>query len=277
MPVDILAIAAHRDDVELTCAGTLLKAVDAGLPHRHPGPHGRARAAPGAAPSCGPRRRSARPRCWASASGGTPGCPTPTCRTPTRRARVVVEQIRHFAPAGRDPPLPRRPAPRSPHRQRARPGRLLPGRPGHVRRRRRAAPAAQDPLRPLLPRGPGQADVRGGHHARSSSGRWRPSGATRASSTAPRRPARSSPPARTSTPWSRPRTPTTARSSGARYGEPFFTHETMAVDDVVRSACRACERYLGAIFPPMTRLPSTSTTPPPPRSAPRCWRPCCPT
>jgi N-acetylglucosamine malate deacetylase 1 len=30
MPVDILAIAAHRDDVELTCAGVLLKAADAG-------------------------------------------------------------------------------------------------------------------------------------------------------------------------------------------------------------------------------------------------------
>lgn len=30
MPIDILAIAAHRDDVELTCAGTLLKAVDQG-------------------------------------------------------------------------------------------------------------------------------------------------------------------------------------------------------------------------------------------------------
>jgi bacillithiol biosynthesis deacetylase BshB1 len=30
MPVDLLAIAAHRDDVELTCAGTLLKAGDAG-------------------------------------------------------------------------------------------------------------------------------------------------------------------------------------------------------------------------------------------------------
>ncbi|MFI5209177.1 MAG: bacillithiol biosynthesis deacetylase BshB1 [Gemmatimonadales bacterium] len=30
MPIDILAIAAHRDDVELTCAGTLLKATDAG-------------------------------------------------------------------------------------------------------------------------------------------------------------------------------------------------------------------------------------------------------
>ena len=30
MPVDVLAIAAHRDDVELTCAGTLLRASDAG-------------------------------------------------------------------------------------------------------------------------------------------------------------------------------------------------------------------------------------------------------
>ncbi len=30
MPVDILAIAAHRDDVELTCAGTLIRAVDRG-------------------------------------------------------------------------------------------------------------------------------------------------------------------------------------------------------------------------------------------------------
>lgn len=30
MPVDLLAIAAHRDDVELTCAGTLLKAVGQG-------------------------------------------------------------------------------------------------------------------------------------------------------------------------------------------------------------------------------------------------------
>jgi len=30
MPIDILAIAAHRDDVELTCAGTLLRAIDQG-------------------------------------------------------------------------------------------------------------------------------------------------------------------------------------------------------------------------------------------------------
>lgn len=30
MPVDLLAIAAHRDDVELTCAGTLIRTADAG-------------------------------------------------------------------------------------------------------------------------------------------------------------------------------------------------------------------------------------------------------
>ena len=30
MPVEILAIAAHRDDVELTCGGTLIKAVKSG-------------------------------------------------------------------------------------------------------------------------------------------------------------------------------------------------------------------------------------------------------
>ncbi|HSC58028.1 MAG TPA: PIG-L family deacetylase, partial [Gemmatimonadales bacterium] len=30
MPVDLLAIAAHRDDVELTCAGTLIRAADLG-------------------------------------------------------------------------------------------------------------------------------------------------------------------------------------------------------------------------------------------------------
>jgi bacillithiol biosynthesis deacetylase BshB1 len=30
MPVDLLAIAAHRDDIELTCAGTLIKAADQG-------------------------------------------------------------------------------------------------------------------------------------------------------------------------------------------------------------------------------------------------------
>ena len=29
-PVDILAIAAHPDDIELTCAGTLIKAVHQG-------------------------------------------------------------------------------------------------------------------------------------------------------------------------------------------------------------------------------------------------------
>ena len=30
MPLDILALAAHRDDVEQTCAGTLLKMAERG-------------------------------------------------------------------------------------------------------------------------------------------------------------------------------------------------------------------------------------------------------
>src|SRR5213083_2581334 len=30
MPMDVLAIAAHRDDVELTCGGTLIKAAKQG-------------------------------------------------------------------------------------------------------------------------------------------------------------------------------------------------------------------------------------------------------
>ena len=35
-PVDILAIAAHRDDVEQTCGGTLLKMAQIGKNDRHP-------------------------------------------------------------------------------------------------------------------------------------------------------------------------------------------------------------------------------------------------
>ena len=66
------------------------------------------------------------------------------------------------APRGH-PPLPCRPPPRPSGRLRAGSRCLLPCRTGALRRAGHAAPAAQDPLRPLLSGGPAEADVRGGH------------------------------------------------------------------------------------------------------------------
>ncbi len=97
MPVDILAIAAHRDDVELTCAGTLLRAVDAGyrtgildLTAGESGTHGsaalRTREADEAARMLGVvERRNA-------------GLPDAHLHNSEAARRLVVEQIRHFAP-----------------------------------------------------------------------------------------------------------------------------------------------------------------------------------
>jgi bacillithiol biosynthesis deacetylase BshB1 len=97
MPVDILAIAAHRDDVELTCAGTLLKAVDAGyragildLTAGESGTRGsaelRAEEATGAAKIMGvSERRNA-------------GLPDAQLQNSEEARRVVVAEIRHFAP-----------------------------------------------------------------------------------------------------------------------------------------------------------------------------------
>jgi bacillithiol biosynthesis deacetylase BshB1 len=97
MPVDLLAIAAHRDDVELTCAGTLLKARDAGyrtgildLTAGESGTRGsadlRAAEAARAAEILGvaERRNAALPDAYLQNTDET--------------RRVVVEQIRHFAP-----------------------------------------------------------------------------------------------------------------------------------------------------------------------------------
>ena len=73
--VDLLAIAAHRDDVELTCGGTLAKAVRAG--HRvgildlTQGEMGTR----GTAEDRAPRKQSARPRCWASRCARICGLP----------------------------------------------------------------------------------------------------------------------------------------------------------------------------------------------------------
>jgi bacillithiol biosynthesis deacetylase BshB1 len=97
MPVDLLAIAAHRDDVELTCAGTLLKARDQGhrtgildLTAGETGTRGsadlRAREAERAAEILGvSERRNA-------------GLPDAHLHNTEETRRVLVEQIRHFAP-----------------------------------------------------------------------------------------------------------------------------------------------------------------------------------
>jgi bacillithiol biosynthesis deacetylase BshB1 len=97
MPVDILAIAAHRDDVELTCAGTLVKAVDAGyragildLTAGETGTRGsaalRAEEAERAAKVMGvSERRNA-------------GLPDAHLHNTDEARRAIVQQIRHFAP-----------------------------------------------------------------------------------------------------------------------------------------------------------------------------------
>ena len=97
MPVDLLAIAAHRDDVELTCAGTLLRAHDAGyttgildLTAGESGTRGsaelRATEAARAAELLGvAERRNA-------------GLPDAYLQNTDETRRVVVELIRHFAP-----------------------------------------------------------------------------------------------------------------------------------------------------------------------------------
>jgi bacillithiol biosynthesis deacetylase BshB1 len=97
MPVHLLAIAAHRDDVELTCAGTLLRAHDQGhrtgildLTAGESGTRGnaelRAAEAAQAAEVLGvSERRNA-------------GLPDAYLENTKAMRRVVVEQIRHFAP-----------------------------------------------------------------------------------------------------------------------------------------------------------------------------------
>jgi N-acetylglucosamine malate deacetylase 1 len=97
MPVDVLAIAAHCDDVELTCAGTLLRAIDAGhrtgildLTAGETGTRGsaelRAQEAERAAEVLGvSERRNA-------------GLPDAHLQNTDQMRRVLVEHIRHFAP-----------------------------------------------------------------------------------------------------------------------------------------------------------------------------------
>lgn len=97
MPVDILAIAAHRDDIELTCAGTLLKAVDAGyrtaildLTAGEMGTRGNA------ALRAAEAERAARILCISERRNA--GLPDAHLQNSDEARRVIVEQIRHFAP-----------------------------------------------------------------------------------------------------------------------------------------------------------------------------------
>ena len=112
------------------------------------GDPGRRRAAERRAPRRPPAQHRGRRRGWSSSN-------------PALRA------------AGRDPPFPGRAPPRPPGRVRAGPRRLLPGGARPLRRAGSPAPAAQDPLRPLLSRGPAEAHVRGGHQraVRAQAGR----------------------------------------------------------------------------------------------------------
>src|SRR6185369_17786599 len=97
MSVHLLAIAAHRDDVELTCAGTLLKAVDQGhrtgileLTAGESGTHESA------------KLRAEEPERAAKILGvaerRNAGLPDAHLQNSEQARRVVVEQIRHFAP-----------------------------------------------------------------------------------------------------------------------------------------------------------------------------------
>jgi N-acetylglucosamine malate deacetylase 1 len=97
MPVDILAIAAHRDDVELTCAGTLAKALDAG--HR-PGILDLTAGESGTRGSASLRAQEAERA--AAILGVTErrnaGLADAHLHNTEETRRVVVAQIRHFAP-----------------------------------------------------------------------------------------------------------------------------------------------------------------------------------
>ena len=97
MPVDILAIAAHRDDVELTCAGTLLRGADAGyrtgILDLTAGESGTRGSAPQRA-----REAEEAARILGVAERRNAGLPDAHLHNTEEARRIVVEHIRHFAP-----------------------------------------------------------------------------------------------------------------------------------------------------------------------------------
>lgn len=97
MPVDILAIAAHRDDVELTCAGTLIKAADAGYRT------GILDLTAGESASRGSAELRAEEAARAAKVMGVAerrnaGLPDAHLQNTEESRAIVIAQIRHFAP-----------------------------------------------------------------------------------------------------------------------------------------------------------------------------------
>jgi bacillithiol biosynthesis deacetylase BshB1 len=97
MPVDLLAIAAHQDDAELTCAGTLLRALDSGY---RTGVLDLTAGEAGTRGSAGLRADEAAraARILGVAERRNAGLPDAYLQNTDDTRRVLVEQIRHFAP-----------------------------------------------------------------------------------------------------------------------------------------------------------------------------------
>lgn len=98
MPVDLLAIAAHRDDVELTCGGTLIRAADrgyrTGILDLTAGEAGTR----GSADLRGDEAARAA-RVMGVAERRNAGLPDAHLHNTDEARRRVVEEIRHFAPS----------------------------------------------------------------------------------------------------------------------------------------------------------------------------------
>ena len=97
MAVDILAIAAHRDDVELTCAGALIKAADAGYRAGILDLTAGETATRGSA-SLRAEEAEKAARIMGVVERRNAGLPDAHLVNNEETRRVLIEQIRHFAP-----------------------------------------------------------------------------------------------------------------------------------------------------------------------------------
>ena len=97
MAVDILAIAAHRDDVELTCGGTLIKAIDAGYRAGVLDLTAGESATRGSA-SLRAEEAEKAARLMGISERRNAGLPDAHLVNNEETRRLVIEQVRHFAP-----------------------------------------------------------------------------------------------------------------------------------------------------------------------------------